>query len=211
MLHSIFLDAAGTLIKTRESVGQVYAAHADRHGADIDPEATQKHFLLTFRATPPAQGDERAWWQTLVTTVLRKSGATDIDFDTCFAQLFDHYATADAWELYPDVIPFLEQCQAKLGIISNFDQRLYSILNGLDLTRHFHSITISNEIGVSKPDPKIFQTALTKHDSAPQNALHIGDDPIADWKGAEDYGIQVFRLSRPKNTLLDASTENFPQ
>ena len=204
MLHSIFLDAAGTLIKTRESVGQVYAAHAARHGAEIDPRATQQNFIQTFRETPPAKGNERAWWQSLVTSVLRKSGATAIDFETCFTQLFDHYATADAWVAYPDTLPFLEQCQTKLGIISNFDQRLYSILDGLHLTRHFHSITISSEVGVSKPAPQIFQAALTKHDCAARDALHIGDDPIADWKGAENLGIRAFRLSRPQNTLLDA-------
>lgn len=213
---SIFLDAAGTLIKTRESVGTVYARVAANFGVRIAPDTVQRHFVETFRQTAPphhpdgpAPDDERSWWHGLVSTVFSKSGVGHVDIEPCFDALYAYYATADAWELFPDALPFLHQCRThypdtKLGVLSNFDKRLRSVLDQLEITRYFHSITISSEGGVSKPHAMIFQRALSAHDCAPENALHIGDSPEADWAGAEKAGLHFFKLIRPENSLLDA-------
>ena len=213
--RAVFIDAAGTLIKTRESVGEVYARHAASFGAAIDPKTTQRIFIdvftnvtSPFHEDGPSPDDDREWWQNLVKEILTKSGAPDIDHAACFDALYAHYADASAWTLYPDVVPFLTFCknltpQPSLGVLSNFDSRLIGILEGLGIRSDFDSLTISSQIGASKPHARIFESALATHKVNPADAIHIGDCPNADWQGAKNAGINVFKLDRPHNSLLD--------
>ncbi len=77
----------------------------------------------------------------------------------------------------------------QLGVVSNFDYRLYHILEGLGLSEAFDSITISSEAGWAKPDPRIFEVALTRHGVTAGEALHVGDVPQLDAAGAQAAGI----------------------
>jgi hypothetical protein len=43
---------------------------------------------------------------------------------------------------------------------------------------------------VDKPHERIFATALARAGVTPQEALHVGDDPAADWEGAARAGMQ---------------------
>ncbi len=44
-------------------------------------------------------------------------------------------------------------------------------------------------VGVSKPDPAIFQLALDVLGVPPEHALHVGDTPAADVEGAWAAGV----------------------
>jgi putative hydrolase of the HAD superfamily len=121
------------------------------------------------------------------------------DFEAFFGQLYRHFATAEPWVLYEDVIPALRLWQLQgieLGIISNFDSRIYQVLAELGLEYFFRSITISSHAGVAKPDPEIFQIALQKHDCSPAQAWHIGDSKKEDYQGAKTLGIEAFLIKR---------------
>jgi putative hydrolase of the HAD superfamily len=83
-----------------------------------------------------------------------------------------------------------------LGIISNFDSRIYQVLAELGLEYFFRSITISSQTGAAKPDAEIFQIALQKHDCSPAQAWHIGDSKKEDYQGAKALGIEAFLIKR---------------
>ena len=59
------------------------------------------------------------------------------------------------------------------------------------------SSLISSEVGVEKPEPRIFAWALSQLGVPPSEALHAGDHPEHDWRGAEAAGLHVFRLAPP--------------
>jgi putative hydrolase of the HAD superfamily len=122
-----------------------------------------------------------------------------VDFDAFFDALFHHFATAAPWDLYDDTIATLTQIQAagiELGMISNFDSRLHSVLTALKLDPLFHSVTISTEVGAAKPDVQIFQRALQKHDCPADRAWHIGDSLEDDYRAATAAGLHGFWLKR---------------
>jgi putative hydrolase of the HAD superfamily len=73
---------------------------------------------------------------------------------------------------------------------------LYSVLEALDLSQFFTSITISTEVGAAKPDPQIFEIALKKHNISSQSALHIGDSWQEDYQGAIAAGLKAIWLRR---------------
>lgn len=207
----IFLDAVGTLFGVAGSVGQVYADLARHHGITADPVALNQAFFRAFRAAPemafpgsdPAQVPEQEyrWWRVIAQQTFSSAGVLDrfVDFDSFFADLYAHFATAAPWVLYPDVPPALERWRRRgiaLGIISNFDTRLYAVLDALNLESYFSSITIASEAGAAKPDPLIFATALQKHGCEASQAWHLGDSKTDDLEGAKAAGLHSILVKR---------------
>eukprot|EP00050_Salpingoeca_kvevrii_P015995 m.51725 g.51725 ORF g.51725 m.51725 type:complete len:172 (-) comp6636_c1_seq1:112-627(-) len=124
-------------------------------------------------------------------------------FSSMFARLYDAFGTDECWELIPGAREAVEQLAeqrpagAALGVLSNFDERIHSILGCLGLREHFDFVLCSREAGVEKPDPAIFSLALAQ---APQcarahPALHVGDTLGKDVVGALDAGWQVVHIT----------------
>lgn len=210
----LFFDAAGTLIRPAEPVGRTYAQHAMRHGIVAEPEAIMQAFRMAWKETAPslhpegqmAADDDRGWWRALVGDVFgRVLGAklAENALEALFGELYLHYAQPQAWSVFDDVVPALEDLSRdhRLLVLSNFDRRLRSILAGHDLLRFFEQVIISSEVGAAKPHPRMFQAALAAARCLPQEALHIGDDVKCDLTGAQSCGIHAFHVKRPEAGL----------
>lgn len=208
----IFLDAVGTLFSVAGSVGKVYSEIATQHGVQADAEELNQAFFRTFKAAPPmafpgcTAGQiatlEYQWWRRLGQQTFSTAGVLDqfVDFDGFFADLYAHFATAEPWYVYPEVPQVLEQWRCwgvELGIISNFDSRLYRVLEVLQLADYFQSVTISSEAGAAKPEPLIFIAALQKHRCEAVRAWHVGDSETDDRQGAQAAGLRGIWLQRP--------------
>jgi putative hydrolase of the HAD superfamily len=213
-IRTIFFDAAGTLIGLIRPAAQHYCEVARRHGFDIPIEPMHEAFRMTWAAMepPPAtrlprDDDDREWWRAFVDAVFDRCAAprdrAGFDRAACFDELYELFAQPGIWDVFPETRPVLEALAVRyqLGIISNFDRRLRMILEHLDLRRFFDPIVISSEVGADKPHPWIFSEALKQAGVAAGEALHVGDEPAADWEGAAAAGLHVFRLSRPGLSL----------
>lgn len=207
----IFLDVVGTLFRVRGSVGEIYSAIARQFGVETAPDQVGRAFLTVFKAADPlafpgvthenCKRQEFYWWRDIVQKTFAQVGAITQfqDFEGFFTTLYDYFATADPWVVYPDVVPSLQRWQEQgieLGVISNFDSRLYAVLDALELRSWFSSITISSTVGAAKPDPQIFAAALAKHRIPAEKAWHIGDSLKEDYRGAKAAGIRAFLLKR---------------
>ncbi len=213
----IFLDAVGTLFGVNQTVGDVYKELASKQGVIVDAQRLNQSFFNAFTAAPAmAFPDatveqiptlEYQWWEAIAVETFKAVDALEqfSDFSRFFAQLYEHFATAQPWFVYPDVKPMLRQWQnqgIELGVLSNFDSRLFPVLEALNLASFFTSITISTAVGVAKPAPEIFYAALNKHDCKPAAALHIGDSVTADYHGAKNVGIPVVIVNREQDEVL---------
>lgn len=209
-IRAIFFDAAGTLIRLPRGVGHHYSAVARRHGCALDAAVLDAAFRAAWKTMParPATrtarpDDDRGWWRALVDSVLDRVGAAALDRDAYFAELYAEFARPGVWELFPEVREVLDALAGRcgLGIISNFDGRLRAILGGLGIAGRFEFMVLSSEVGADKPDPWIFERALSLAGVRPEQALHVGDDPRCDWAGAAAAGLRVFHLERPRGDL----------
>ncbi len=77
----------------------------------------------------------------------------------------------------------------KLGIVSNADGRVEADARRFGLARYFDVIIDSDVVGVSKPDPRIFQIAMERLQVAPEATLYAGDIYSIDMVGARAAGI----------------------
>ena len=81
------------------------------------------------------------------------------------------------------------------GFIKGTTMRKFLIGENLDQYIDFH--IYSDELNCSKPNPLIFQEVknrIKNQDLLLDQILHIGDNPIADYKGAKDFGFNAHLL-----------------
>ncbi|MEG4406553.1 HAD family hydrolase [Microcoleus sp. MON2_D5] len=216
MTKIIFLDAAGTLFDVRGSVGEVYGQIAQRFGVTVNSEELNAAFSQSFASASPMAfpGIESAkipqlefeWWQAVSAKAFQIAGIIHqfSDFSTFFGELYAHFATAEPWFVYPDVLPALNKWQQQgieLAVVSNFDSRIYPVLKALNLAAYFTSVTISTEVGAAKPDSRIFTAALQKHNCTAEKVLHIGDSFKADYCGAKNAGLNAIWLNRQQEKI----------
>ena len=101
--------------------------------------------------------------------------------------------------MYPETVQTLRSLSERgfrLGVISNFDSRLFGLLDGFGISCFFDPIVISTRAGVAKPAVKIFAHALATHNLRPEEALHVGDSLHADIAGAQAAGLSPVLVDR---------------
>jgi len=115
------------------------------------------------------------------------------------AELWDAY-TSPALRVPPEVDAgagaALEALRARglvLGLVSNTMRTpgtvLRRIFDRVGLLAPFRVLTFSDECGIRKPDPEIFLLTLRRLGVSPEEAIHVGDDPVLDVEGARDAGM----------------------
>ena len=80
------------------------------------------------------------------------------------------------------------------AVISNSNGSIRSILETLGLARHVDFVLDSGDVGVEKPDPRIFRLALERASVAPSEAVYIGDLYSVDVLGARAAGLEAILL-----------------
>jgi putative hydrolase of the HAD superfamily len=197
-IQAVTFDVGGTLLEVWPSVGHVYAEVAARHGIKgLSAGALDRRFKAAWRAAT-GFGHSRSDWAALVDATFR--GLTDRPpSQTFFPELYARFSAPDAWRIYEDVIPTLEALKARglrLGVISNWDERLRPLLKRLKLADYFEAIIVSREVGSAKPARGIFEHAVRKLGLPPEAVLHVGDSLAMDVRGARHAGLRALLLHR---------------
>lgn len=206
--RGLLLDAMGTLITLRESVGTTYAAVAIEHGVAADPEAIDALFPRIYRAAPPLAfsladpqallAAERHWWGERIREVFAAIGTPAELPPALVVDLFDRFAEPQLWSVYPEVPDLLaawRQQGLRLAVVSNFDRRLHGLLGSLGLRPWFDQVIVSSEVGAAKPSPLPLQRAMQALDLQPHEVWHVGDQP-EDAEGAFRAGVPCLLLKR---------------
>ena len=90
----------------------------------------------------------------------------------------------------------------KLHIITNgFAEVQYKKLKNSGISDYFASVTNSEMAGVKKPNPKIFQFALSLANATKENSIMIGDCIDADVKGALSFGMEAIFFNEKKEAI----------
>jgi putative hydrolase of the HAD superfamily len=196
---AVLFDAAETLFTTRGSVGEIYASIARQYGSTAAPDAIQAAFSRHFPgAGPLSVEEEKPFWKDVVYRVFDEVGMVE-NFDTFFENVYEKFRGSQGWMLFPetsDVLKELKKLGLKLGIISNFDRRIYAVINSLGIDHFFDAITISSEAGYAKPDREIFAAAVEALHVPASGVLMVGDNPYDDVAPAIRAGLSAVLLDR---------------
>jgi len=196
---AVLFDAADTLFTTRGSVGDIYHSVAQRYGTAASAADIQSAFARQFRHSGPlTTANEKQWWKEVVHRVFSDVGMVE-NFDGFFDEVYDQFRGSSGWRLFPETREVLEEIshnKLKIGVISNFDSRLYSVLKDLDILAFFDSVTISSETGYAKPQPEIFMAAIRSIGVPPNRILFAGDSLLDDFQAGQNAGLEAFLVDR---------------
>lgn len=81
----------------------------------------------------------------------------------------------------------------RLALVSNYPdaEAIRASLRRTGLARFFESVVISGEVGFVKPHPRPFEVCLEQLSLSPSDAVHVGDNWLADVQGAKRLGLQM--------------------
>lgn len=126
--------------------------------------------------------------------------------------LLDDYLTgfAKTSVLFPGTISLLESLSSsyRLGLITNGRSDLQrSVIEAHGLQHFFDPILISEEVGLSKPEPALFLRPVQAFGLEPEQVLFIGDHPLHDVAAAKAVGMPALLKSTAlvEGTLHDWS------
>jgi len=203
--RAVFFDLDATLVffdadALIEKMTVVCAAMAQQHG--VDAEALLGHHRrLTLDL----------WSRSEAGTVSGRQVSRDIWREAlsacgCDAEGAALVASDLYWDnrhgvigLFDDSIPTLEALRGhvRLAVITNGPQDMQ--IDKLEVhgcERHFELFLASSELGVLKPDPRIFAHTCSKLGVAPNEAWHVGDSLATDVAGARAAGLTAVWLNR---------------
>lgn len=213
----MMFDAGGVLWDLEPPVESLFAAALSRRGVRVDTAALREAVkraerLLDEEFARLEGGDESAYWTEYDGLVLEELGVRlDVDeFARDLSREFRGVATKeDSWVPFPDAVPALEAVRGsglRTCLVSNATELARRVLRRLDMERLFDVVVISEEVGVRKPDPRIFRMALDDAGTEPSEAVYLGDRPATDMVGATRAGMMAVLVDR-RGTYLDSPYE----
>lgn len=206
-LDAILFDAGGVLWDLRPSPEEVFSRTLAGRGVSFDRDALTKAVRKADRVLDDefarlTVDDEHGFWKRYDDLVLRELGVeADLDgfAEELSARLRETFNKVDNWRAFPDAVPALEAVRRRgfrTGMVSNATELARSVLENLDMERLFDFVVISDEVGVRKPDPRIFRIALDHAGTAPSRTVFLGDKPATDIMGAARAGLRGILVDR---------------
>jgi putative hydrolase of the HAD superfamily len=206
--QAIFFDAAGTLVYPNPSSSAVVETVLRRlapSALPVDGRALGQHIDARMRQRRQAghlvhypPDEARAFWQTAYLTYfaaqLGPAQATVIA-----DALLTSFTDLATWRLYDDVRPTLtalRACVPTIGLLSNWEDWLPDLLSALYLRDAFDQVIVSGIVGLEKPDPAIFQHALTLAGVEPSGCVYVGDSLHHDIEPCLALGIRAVLIDR---------------
>jgi FMN phosphatase YigB (HAD superfamily) len=129
------------------------------------------------------------------------------------------YCDKVALEFPPSVVPKVTEILGvlakdyRLGVICNTGwhsaETIRDLLAGHDLSNYFDCFSFSDEIGVAKPHPRIFELTLERLGSNPYEAVHIGDAEYSDIIGAKGVKMRTILFTGSNDRYRGNNSADF--
>jgi putative hydrolase of the HAD superfamily len=204
---AVFFDAGETLVHPHPTFPDLFSTVLIREGHDVPSETIRERIhVVSDRFALAAETNElwtttpersRAFWHDVYGIFFRELGisASNGLIDTVYAEFTD----LANYRLFEDVVPVLQRLRdagMRLGVISNFEEWLERLLDQLGVTAFFDVRVISGVEGMEKPDPRIFELAMSRAGVDASGSVHVGDDPRMDVEPAAALGMLPVLIDR---------------
>ena len=205
--RAVFFDVGGTLVDSRPSFPELFAATVTRAGHPVAPEAVREASIAVTDGFSRAAQENRLWttsaersrafWTSVYDLMLEALGLPI--GDGLRDALYEAFTDRANYRLYDDVRPALDLLGSDgylLGVISNFEAWLDDLLVDLGVRELFAVRVISGIEGVEKPDPRIYELALARGGLRADDVAYVGDLPEFDVEPPAALGMFPVLLDR---------------
>ncbi|HJR19545.1 MAG TPA: HAD-IA family hydrolase [Actinomycetota bacterium] len=207
----VLFDAGETLLRPEPSFPELIVALLRARGVSVshdEPAWIDTALGSVFRAMDDlvvnrehfstSAERSRAFWTEIYSRLLVELRVEDPDAAHA-GYLYDEFSKPEHYALFPDALPALRELAAAeytLGIVSNFEAWLNTLLERLGVMPLMSVVVVSGVEGIEKPDPKIFRLALDRIDVEPERAVYVGDNPRVDVEAALSLGMGAVLVDR---------------
>ncbi len=198
-VDAVLFDLYGTLVdivldESSPSFWEAVATQLESSRVEVLPRQLQVRYLELCQAEVSRGGQrhllDRVFRQLLLGAE-RPSSRSDVERLAAFFRA----SSTRVFEVKPYAEPILAAIRrsgCRIGLISNTE----AVLTRFDLHRSglsscFDAIVLSSDVGVVKPDPRIFSWGLGRLRVAPSRAVFVGNDVSADIAGAQQAGLRA--------------------
>ncbi len=184
-IEMVFLDIGGVLYDDT-----VYARAWHRALRDAGARFTDTEFDEEYgRARTEQSGSFR---RRLVARFLPDGDLRELE---SLAARYWHYPPS---ALYEDVVPCLEELRGRyrLGVIANQPGDVRTAMRRDGLDRFFEVWGVSDELGVGKPDPALFELSVKTAGVSPGASVMVGDRLDYDMRPAARVGMRTVWMLR---------------
>ncbi|MDI6770813.1 MAG: HAD family phosphatase [Anaerolineales bacterium] len=188
--RAVYFDLGGVIVRTGDREPRTKLA--ERLGMSYD-ELDKAVFEneSSARASLGAISTEEHW-----AAVVQRLGLPPAQADIMRHEFF----AGDIPDL--GLIAFIRSLRPKYrtGLISNAWPDMRAFLVSQNIADAFDELIISAEVGIAKPDARIYQLALEKLGVAPTEAVFV-DDFARNIAGARAVGMYAIQFTQPDETL----------
>ena len=208
MIRAVFFDLYFTLVRYEPPREELQARALKEFGIEVSPEVFRRplviadEFIYQEIARSPlsqrSEKDKMALYARYQGILLKEAGVEASE--PLILGLLGKMRQFDMkLVLFDDVVPALTGLKNKgllLGLISNVDRDINSLLNEVGLSSLLQVVVTSQEAGFNKPHPEIFQEALRRAGVQASEAIYVGDQYQIDIVGANKAGMKGILLDR---------------
>jgi putative hydrolase of the HAD superfamily len=208
-INCLSFDAGGVLVHPNwVRVAEVLGTH----GVLVDPavlEAAEPRAKFRFDNPPTISATDDATRGWLYFNLVLEGAGVPISAatDAALEDLKVYHTQSNLWEYVTpgahDTLAALRERGFTMVVTSNANGRLHHLLERLGLSGFFDAIVDSHLEQVEKPDPRLFQIAMSRADATPEATLHIGDLYYIDVAGARAAGMHPLLID-PDGLYSDA-------
>ena len=192
MIRAVFFDLDGTLFD-RASARRRYGLNLVHRRPEAFPSGRDVVDLLDMAGREADPGEDRRAFGRRIAVRFPGLGMTGAEVANDLGGRIAGFVRPD-----PRIARLLADLSRRhrLAIVSNGSGRVQRAkLARLGLGDATPRAFISGEVGVAKPEPALFESALAWADSMASEALFVGDDPVRDIAGASAIGMATCWIS----------------
>jgi len=199
--EAVLLDAGGVFLLPEHDriVGALARAECAVAAAVLD--AAHYRGAARFTTDLDVEGDWAGSWRSYLDEYLVECGVAELDRPEAHRHLDSEFADAALWlRVIPgcrEGLRALADAGVRLGVISNADGLIGERLRELEILQvgpglgvEVECVIDSGNVGVMKPDPRIFTIALDAMAIDADRAWYVGDMPAIDVVGARRAGLR---------------------
>lgn len=142
--------------------------------------------------------DREEYWNQWTALVLKHLGLENAELARTVQSMWFEFVNITLYPEVKDVLVELQQRGLKLGLISTaYQDEIYRDLREVNLEKSTFDIIVGVDAAqCMKPHPGIFKYALKKLKIRPEEAMFVGNDVEADYKGAKNVGMYALLIDR---------------
>lgn len=218
-IKHISFDLWLTLIKSNPEFkplrNKLFAKHFNVAKPDEAVAASFRHFDVLFNSINEKVGNNIHYSEMLFVILDNLDVAIESvslnDMEAYYKEMETLFFNYHPQLMEPEtahILKALQDTDRTISILSNtgfiLGSSLRTLLNHLDIEPYFCFQLYSDEMGHSKPSQKVFETVLKEVQQIKsiekQEVLHVGDNPISDIAGSQQFGFKPLLLNS-ENTL----------